>query len=252
MNVTFISDFLKLSRGYYFCGLSVESEWLVSAIRDDGIYFIKCSDGNILKVLPSYIEHLSYVNIKRGNTLVSDEKNHSVHCLNRDKETVWTFSSHAMKGPKDICTDAFGNIFVAACDSQSLIVISSDGKICKKLLWVEDGIVIAGWFATGVRFKVKPFIFLKYFEYIFRLNFNILIYIQIEFHNLIFSNILDWILHLLFYNFLIYEHLDLSNMFKLKFTTFLYTCIHSDWIAINTLSYTFKFTTMCSTLTCIV
>ncbi|CAG2239613.1 unnamed protein product [Mytilus edulis] len=124
----------KLSCGYYFCGVSVESDWLVSAIRDDGIYFIKCSDGNILKVLPSYIEHLSYVHIKRGNTFVSDETNHSVHCLNRDKETVWTFSSHAMKGPKDICTDAFGNIFVAACDSQSLIAISSDGKICKKLL----------------------------------------------------------------------------------------------------------------------
>ncbi|VDH89114.1 Hypothetical predicted protein [Mytilus galloprovincialis] len=121
----------KPSRGYYFCGLSVESEWLVSAIRDDGIYFIKCSDGNILKVLPSYIEHLSYVNIKRGNTLVSDEKKHSVHCLNRDGETIWTFSSRAMKGPKDICTDAFGNIFVAACDSQSLIAISSDGKPAK-------------------------------------------------------------------------------------------------------------------------
>ncbi|XP_063442069.1 uncharacterized protein LOC134722381 [Mytilus trossulus] len=126
--------------GHYFCGLSCESECLISAVRDEGIYFISCSSGMILKILPTDIKHLNYVHIKEGKTLISDYQNNILHCRSSDGELKLKFSDNVMKGPRNICTDSFGNIFVASRDSASILLISSDGNDFKKVLGVEDGV----------------------------------------------------------------------------------------------------------------
>ncbi|XP_063442935.1 uncharacterized protein LOC134723243 [Mytilus trossulus] len=126
--------------GHLFCGLSCESECLISGVRNEGIYFISCSSGTILKILPTDITHLNYVHIKEGKTLISDFQNNILHCRSSDGELKWKFSDNVMKGPRNICTDNFGNIFVASRDSASIIVISSDGHDFKKVLGVKDGV----------------------------------------------------------------------------------------------------------------
>ncbi|CAG2206940.1 unnamed protein product [Mytilus edulis] len=127
-----------LLEGHFFFGLSVESDCLVSAVRDVGIYFISCSSGKILKTIPCDTKNLTYVHLMGENAFVSDYEQDILYCRNRDGETVWKYSSQAMKGPRSICTDTVGNIFVATVESHSIIAISPDGKAYKKLLGFED------------------------------------------------------------------------------------------------------------------
>ncbi|XP_063439522.1 uncharacterized protein LOC134720896 isoform X1 [Mytilus trossulus] len=128
-----------LLEGHYFFGLSVESGCLVSAVRDVGIYFISCTSGKILKTIPCDTKNLTYVHLMGENAFVSDYEKNILYCRNRDGETVWKYSSDAMKGPRNMCTDTVGNIFVATFESHSIIAISPDGKTYKKLLGFEDG-----------------------------------------------------------------------------------------------------------------
>ncbi|CAG2192353.1 unnamed protein product [Mytilus edulis] len=138
------SDHFKVKHvlldGYYVFGLSVESDCLVAAVRNTGIHFINYSSGKILKILPSDIDLLTYVHMIGENTLITDYEKDILYCRNRDGETVWKYSSDAMKGPRNICTDTVGNIFVAAFVSDSIIAISSNGNDSKKLLCVQDGL----------------------------------------------------------------------------------------------------------------
>ncbi|XP_052059615.1 uncharacterized protein LOC127700231 isoform X2 [Mytilus californianus] len=134
-NVKFV-----LLDGHCVFGVSVDSDCLATAVRNKGIYFINCSSGTILKILPSDINLLTYVHMIGENKLITDYEKDVLYCRNRDGETIWKYSSHAMKGPRNICTDTVGNIFVAAFVSDSLIAISPDGKDNKKLLGVDDGL----------------------------------------------------------------------------------------------------------------
>ncbi|CAG2239612.1 unnamed protein product [Mytilus edulis] len=138
------SDHFKVKHvlldGHYVFGLSVESDCLVAAVRNTGIHFINYSSGKILKILPCDIDLLSYVHMIGENSLITDYEKDILYCRNRDGETVWTYSSDTMKGPRNMCTDTVGNIFVAAFVSDSIIAISSNGKDGKKILGVEDGL----------------------------------------------------------------------------------------------------------------
>lgn len=39
-----------------------------------------------------------------------------------------------MEGPTNISTDGYGNIYVAALDSNAVCIISSDGRKCRQIL----------------------------------------------------------------------------------------------------------------------
>ncbi|CAG2206938.1 unnamed protein product [Mytilus edulis] len=138
IKLTFVKHVLL--DGHYVFGLSVESDCLVAAVRNTGIHFINYSSGKILKILPCDIDLLSYVHMIGENSLITDYEKDILYCRNRDGETVWTYSSDTMKGPRNMCTDTVGNIFVAAFVSDSIIAISSNGKDGKKILGVEDGL----------------------------------------------------------------------------------------------------------------
>ncbi|XP_063416638.1 tripartite motif-containing protein 2-like [Mytilus trossulus] len=129
-----------LLEGHCVFGLSVESDCLAAAVRNTGIHFINYSSGKILKILPSDIDLLTYVHMIGENTLITDYEKDILYCRNRDGKTVWKYSSDVMKGPRNMCTDTVGNIFVAAFVSDSIIAISPDGKNSKKILGVEDGL----------------------------------------------------------------------------------------------------------------
>ena len=134
-----ISKQAIISNNTYSFGVSVHDDIIATAVPNVGISFINLM-GKTLKILPNMISPLNYLHLKGDTLYISDFSNHILYCLSTHGEELWKFSSEKMKGPRGICTDTSGNVYVAACDSNTLMMISPDGTICKELLSLKDGI----------------------------------------------------------------------------------------------------------------
>ncbi|XP_066299684.1 tripartite motif-containing protein 3-like [Branchiostoma lanceolatum] len=68
-----------------------------------------------------------------GNILVTDNKNHCVHVLDREGNFKFKFGSEGsdesqLKGPQDICVDGMGNIIVADSENSCVKMFDSQGR----------------------------------------------------------------------------------------------------------------------------
>ncbi|XP_071121938.1 E3 ubiquitin-protein ligase TRIM71-like [Mytilus edulis] len=75
-----------------------------------------------------------------GNTLYSRKRDvETIICHNRNGDILWTFTNKtALKGPRGIAVDEYGNIFVAGTKSKTITAIASDGSKHKILLSEKD------------------------------------------------------------------------------------------------------------------
>ncbi|CAG2231691.1 unnamed protein product [Mytilus edulis] len=121
----------------YCYGLSSSDDSLVVGLSRDEIRIIDL-EGNTLKSIQvkseSYLFHLVYCN---DRVIYSDYDGKAVYCVDQSGKQIWQYTQD-LSGPKGLCTDTYGNIFVADCGSNRIIVISKDGKESKVLL--SDGL----------------------------------------------------------------------------------------------------------------
>ncbi|VDI36305.1 Hypothetical predicted protein [Mytilus galloprovincialis] len=131
---SYISD---IAHGKIY-GLSCYGNILAMAIRGDGITLAKEGEKPFKTINIKY-RFLAYIHLSKNRLFYSDFTEHCVFCLDLDGEEIWRAKFDEIKGPRNICTDPFGNVFVAAADSNAVFALSPDGKKCKKLLSAEDG-----------------------------------------------------------------------------------------------------------------
>ncbi|XP_071174261.1 uncharacterized protein [Mytilus edulis] len=135
-----LADFLKISdiaNGKIY-GLSCYDNILAMAIRGNGITLSKEGEKPFKTINVKY-RFLAYIHLWKNKLFYSDFTDHCVYCLDLDGEEIWRAKFDEIKGPRNICTDPFGNVFIAAAESDAVFALSSDGKKCKKLLSAEDG-----------------------------------------------------------------------------------------------------------------
>lgn len=128
-----------IADGYFNCGLSRVGERIASAVKGTGVVFMDLY-GTTLKILPVNTEHVNYIHVSGEKLYYTNFRKDIIGCVNTDGEHLWETSFENTRGPRNICTDTFGNVFVAARDSNTITAVSSDGKSCKKLISFTDGI----------------------------------------------------------------------------------------------------------------
>lgn len=127
----------KIADGNIY-GLSCYDNLLATAIRGDGITLAKEGEKHFKTINVKY-RFLAYIHLWKNKLFYSDFTEHCVYCLDLEGEKIRKAKFDEIKGPRNICTDSFGNVFVAAAESDAVFALSPDGKKFKKLLSAEDG-----------------------------------------------------------------------------------------------------------------
>ncbi|VDI02630.1 Hypothetical predicted protein [Mytilus galloprovincialis] len=95
-------------------------------------------EGNTLKSIPVQSESiLDFFVHCNDRVIYSDYKDEAVYCVDESGTQIWKYKQD-ISFPAGLCTDSYGNIFVADYGSRSIIVISKDGKDSKVLVNKKD------------------------------------------------------------------------------------------------------------------
>ncbi|CAG2209060.1 unnamed protein product [Mytilus edulis] len=111
-------------------GLSSSDDSLVVGLNKDEIRIIDF-EGNKLKsirvTIESLLMNLVYCN---DRVIYGDMEGKAVYCVDELGTQIWQYTQDLSR-PCGLCTDTYGNIFVADRNSHRIIVISKDGKESK-------------------------------------------------------------------------------------------------------------------------
>lgn len=120
-------------------GLSCYGDMLAFVVRGKGIVLAD-KKGTLIKTIPT-VDNGSFAHIHLCKTKLfyTDYIKNYLYCLDLNGEELWKSTFEEIKGPRNICTDETGNIFVAATESNAVYVISADGSKFMKLLGQDDG-----------------------------------------------------------------------------------------------------------------
>ncbi|XP_052071720.1 uncharacterized protein LOC127710037 [Mytilus californianus] len=122
-------------------GLSFYNNSLAVGLNEDEIRILDL-EGNTLKSIKveskSDLEYLVYCN---DRVIYSDYHGKAVYCVDGSGKQIWQYKQD-LQGPTGLCTDRHGNIIVADCKSNRIIVISKDGQNSKVLMSRENGLIL--------------------------------------------------------------------------------------------------------------
>ncbi|CAG2236329.1 unnamed protein product [Mytilus edulis] len=121
-------------------GLSFSNNALVVGLAFLGRKEIRIIDleGNTLKSIEVLSKSpISYLVQWKDRVIYGDLDGKAVNCIDRSGKQIWQYQQDEFR-PRGLCTDTYGNIFVADGNSDRLIVISKDGQESKVL--IEEGI----------------------------------------------------------------------------------------------------------------
>ncbi|CAG2192819.1 unnamed protein product [Mytilus edulis] len=132
-----VTKVITLDKGCY--GLSFSNNSLAVGLYDKEIRIIDL-EGNTLKSIQveseSNLYHLVYCN---DRVIYSDWEGKAVNSYDESSKQIWKYTQD-LSGPFGLCTDTYGNIIVADYYSNSIVVISKDGKDSKVLISEENGL----------------------------------------------------------------------------------------------------------------
>jgi DNA-binding beta-propeller fold protein YncE len=110
--------------------------------RTKGISRVQLSDNSIsLLVKQEGFHSYAYVITSEDNIYHTNEKNNTISCHKINGDKLWEFQDVAIiRNPLGIAVDRDLNVYVASRDTNGVVVISPDGKRCRTVLGVSDGI----------------------------------------------------------------------------------------------------------------
>ncbi|XP_063441912.1 uncharacterized protein LOC134722231 [Mytilus trossulus] len=120
-------------------GLSFSKNSMAVGLSDDEIRILDL-EGNTLKSIQveskSDMEYLVYCN---DRVIYIDYRGKAVYGYDRSGKQIWQYTQDLSR-PYGLCIDTYGNIIVADCDLNRILVISKDGQNSKVLIGEEDGL----------------------------------------------------------------------------------------------------------------
>ncbi|XP_052093242.1 uncharacterized protein LOC127729461 [Mytilus californianus] len=132
-----VTDGIKLNKECR--GISFYNNTLHVGLSYDEVRIIDLK-GNTLKSIQveskAFLYYLVYCN---DRIIYSDYVDNVVYCVDGSGKQIWRYTQDLSR-PEGLCTDTYGNIIVADCDSDRIIVISKDGKDSKVLVSKENGL----------------------------------------------------------------------------------------------------------------
>ena len=92
--------------------------------------------GSFMFTSPYYIT----VNSSGEKIFVSDYTKHTVTCMSVDGRVIYTYTDDSMRDPRGLLCDSEDNILVCGTDSNTVQVLTADGKRYCTLLTASDGV----------------------------------------------------------------------------------------------------------------
>ncbi|XP_071121147.1 tripartite motif-containing protein 2-like [Mytilus edulis] len=134
--------------------LDVQSKNLGVVLTGEGT-LIYCAGGTGMKTIdlsnktrgsirsgPLSISGYSYVTIYDKNILYTNQDINTVTCSDFQGTTQWEFKNkRVLKNPQGISVDKDGNVYVAGTNSNSVVVVSHDGKHHRQILSNAEGLL---------------------------------------------------------------------------------------------------------------
>ena len=83
----------------------------------------------------------SHISLRDGTIKCTDWKANKIYCYTSTGKEMWTFNTeHVLRKPVGIALDKNRNVYVAGYETNNVIVVSPDGKNCRKILTKLDGL----------------------------------------------------------------------------------------------------------------
>ncbi|XP_071179929.1 E3 ubiquitin-protein ligase TRIM71-like isoform X1 [Mytilus edulis] len=103
------------------------------------IYFL---DSNMehVKTLQIGANVIYYIHAKDEKVYLSDYESDKVYCIDKEGNSIFTYSSPTLNKPDGIATDGNGNVYVVGRKSNNVHRLSPQGTECEIVLSAEDGI----------------------------------------------------------------------------------------------------------------
>ncbi|CAC5418883.1 unnamed protein product [Mytilus coruscus] len=120
-------------------GLSFSNTSLAVGLDENEIRIIDL-EGNTLKSIhvqsESILDFFVYCN---DRVIYCDCIGNAIYCVDESGTQIWEYKQD-LSFPRGLCTDTYGNIFVADYESNGIIVISKDGQESKVLISEKEGL----------------------------------------------------------------------------------------------------------------
>ncbi|XP_071141793.1 uncharacterized protein [Mytilus edulis] len=125
----------------YPYGIALNDNALIYCKSGKGIMEVQWN-GESEKALVQFImPHFSYVAVYGDNMYYTNKDNHSVTCYDIHGNLKWTFKNRQnLQYPQGISVDNNENVYVASMATNSVVIITPDGKRCRTILSSCDGL----------------------------------------------------------------------------------------------------------------
>ncbi|CAC5399927.1 unnamed protein product [Mytilus coruscus] len=100
----------------------------------------KIYDVNLVEVgrIPVRMESAPYLSYCDEKIYFSQREQNTVYCYNMKGNLIWKFKDKDIRGPHGTAIDTYGNLFVSGFYSNSISVISPNGKHSRNVLNLTD------------------------------------------------------------------------------------------------------------------
>ncbi|XP_063426124.1 uncharacterized protein LOC134709932 [Mytilus trossulus] len=127
---------IKLSHGCY----GVASDGTTLIISDRGSQYTTVNLSDMSHTILEGMGEVGRVSLYKGNIYGTNCGENKVCCYKSTGEPVWTFQHQDIAWPVGLTLDKNSFVYIASSVNNSIVVVSPDGKACKKLLTDVDGI----------------------------------------------------------------------------------------------------------------
>ncbi|XP_052070132.1 uncharacterized protein LOC127708956 isoform X4 [Mytilus californianus] len=132
-----VTKVITLNKGCW--GLSFYNNSLAVGLNNDEIRIIDLEGNTLKSIQVESRSNLEYLVYRNDRVICSNYKGKAVYCVDGSGKQIWQYTQDLSR-PWGLCTDTYGNIIVADCVSDRIIVISKDGQNSKVLVSKEDGL----------------------------------------------------------------------------------------------------------------
>ncbi|XP_052087114.1 uncharacterized protein LOC127724234 [Mytilus californianus] len=133
-------------------GLCCSDGYLLYCDTGRGIQKVNMTDNcSSTLVKDNTLSVWSYVATSKDNIFYTNRSNSTVTCCSLAGEKMWKYADQSVRSPFGIAVDKDSNVYIASDSSNSIFVLSSDGKQARQLVGHNEGIDTP----RGLAFDVK-------------------------------------------------------------------------------------------------
>ncbi|XP_071141801.1 tripartite motif-containing protein 2-like [Mytilus edulis] len=131
-------------------GIATNKNVLVYCKSGKGIMEVQLNGASEKPLVQFRMPSHSCVQMHGDNIYNTNRDKHSVTCYDIHRNLKWEFKdTQNLQHPQGISVDNNGNVYVVSMDTNSVVIITPDGKRCRAILSSRDGLYIP----RGLHFK---------------------------------------------------------------------------------------------------